>query len=348
MKLLVITQKVDINDDVLGFFHGWLEKLAQKTNLFVIANYVGQYNLPQNVRIFSLGKEKGKGKIARFLRYRYLLLKLLPRSDGVFYHMCPEYVLAAGLCPKIFRKKTLMWYTHKAVSWKLKLAERLVDKIFTASKESFRLPSKKVEITGHGIDVKKFQIPSTKSQINLKSSNSNFTIITVGRIAPVKNIDVLIEVAEILRNKGLNFNIKIAGAPALESDKIYFEKIKKSIKDKKLEDKIIFVGPIPNKNIVEFYQSGNLFVNFSDTGSMDKAVLEAMASGLEVLTSNKAFAGILGGEVFIEKNPEKIAQKIIKIANNTSAKASGLAEYVYDNHNLDNLINKIINFYANE
>ena len=157
-RILILTQKVDVNDDVLGFFHGWLEKLAQKTDLFVIANYVGDYKLPDNVKVFSLGKEKRANSLVKNLKYQWFLLKLLPKVDGVFFHMCPEYVIGAHLLPKIFRKKTLLWYTHKAVNWKLKLAEKLIDKIFTASKESFRLSSKKVEITGHGIDADKFSI----------------------------------------------------------------------------------------------------------------------------------------------------------------------------------------------
>lgn len=39
MKLLIITQKVDINDDVLGFFHRWLEDILAKfrtTSIFII------------------------------------------------------------------------------------------------------------------------------------------------------------------------------------------------------------------------------------------------------------------------------------------------------------------------
>ena len=150
--------------------------------------------------------------------------------------------------------------------------------------------------------------------------------------------------ADILGNGGFSYEIKIAGVPILESDKKYFEKLKSIVKEKKLDDKIKFIGPVSYKDITEFYQSGDLFVNFSNTGSMDKAVLEAMASGIEVLTSNEAFAEILYGEIFMEKNPEKIAQKIIKMANNNT-KTSGLAEYVRDNHNLDNLVGKIINFY---
>jgi len=56
MKLLIITQKVDINDDNLGFFHRWLEKLASRfEKLSVICLAEGEHHLPSNVAVFSLG-----------------------------------------------------------------------------------------------------------------------------------------------------------------------------------------------------------------------------------------------------------------------------------------------------
>ena len=342
MKLLIITQKVDINYDNLGSFHNWLEKMAEKADIFVIANYVGQYDLPKNVKVFSPGKERGVGRLVKILKYQWFLLKLLPKSDGIFFHMCPEYVLGAHLWPKIFRKKTLLWYTHKSVNWKLRLAEKLTDKIFTASKESFRLPSKKLEITGHGIDVEKFKPAETKKD------GSKFKIISVGRISPVKNYEIMINMAEILKNKdfsaqggsALGWEIKIAGAPILENDKKYFEKLKNLIKEKKLDGIVEFVGPISNKYIAEFYQSGNLFINLSDTGSLDKAIIEAMACGLKILTSNEAFKDILKEDNIVDKNPENIAGKIINLAK--TERNYSLIEYVAKNHNLDNLVEKII------
>ena len=60
---------------------------------------------------------------------------------------------------------------------------------------------------------------------------------------------------------------------------------------------------------LEFYQSGDLFVNLSDTGSLDKAVLEAMACGLKILTSNEAFKSVLKEENITDKNLENIANK---------------------------------------
>jgi hypothetical protein len=60
MKLLIITQKVDINDPILGFFHRWIEEFAKHCEkITVICLYKGTYNLPNNVKVLSLGKEEG-------------------------------------------------------------------------------------------------------------------------------------------------------------------------------------------------------------------------------------------------------------------------------------------------
>ena len=63
MRLLIITQKVDKNDPILGFFHRWIEEFAKHCqSIIVICLQKGEYNLPKNIKILSLGKEKGKKK----------------------------------------------------------------------------------------------------------------------------------------------------------------------------------------------------------------------------------------------------------------------------------------------
>ncbi len=361
MKLLIITQKIDINDDNLGFFHCWVEEFAKQCeSVVVVCLQKGDYDLPGNVKVLSLGKEQeiqnskfqilnkfkiqnSKFKILIKIKYIYRFYKYIWRErknyDSVFVHMNPEYVVLGGLFWRLTRKKIGLWYTHKSVDLKLRLAEKLADIIFTASARSFRLPSNKVKIMGHGIDIEKFQIPNSKFQI------PKFIIITAGRVAPVKNLHILIEAAGVLKNKNFDFTIKIAGAPTLASGKDYFEKLKNSVKEKGLEDKIIFAGPILYKNIPKFYADGDLFVNLSNTGSIDKAVLEAMASGLLVLTSNEAFRDILPEKYLTEKAPEQIAEKIIALSK--SGKDESLRKYVSENHSLENLIGKIVQIYKN-
>src|SRR3989344_8176980 len=172
--ILLVTQKIDRLDSNLGFFCRWVEKLSEETEVAVISNYVGSYKFNKNVSVFSLGKEEGFGRLRRFFNYQKLILKLLPSSRGIFFHMCPEYVLGAWLLPIIFQKKSLLWYVHKSVNFRLWLAEKLVNKIFTASAESFRLKSKKTEIVGHGIDVDLFKP-------GLPESTDGIKILTVGR-----------------------------------------------------------------------------------------------------------------------------------------------------------------------
>ena len=70
--------------------------------------------------------------------------------------MNPEYIVLGGLWWKLWRKKITLWYTHKSVNLKLRIATKLADKIFTASEKSFRLVSKKVNIMGHGINIEQF------------------------------------------------------------------------------------------------------------------------------------------------------------------------------------------------
>ena len=94
MRLLIITQKVNKNDPILGFFHRWIEEFAKRfEKLTVICLEKGEYSLPENVRVLSLGKEEGRSKaeyLSRFYRY---IWEERNNYDAVFVHMNQEYVL---------------------------------------------------------------------------------------------------------------------------------------------------------------------------------------------------------------------------------------------------------------
>lgn len=337
MKILVITQKVDLNDPVLGFFHAWLKKLSQKAELSVIANGTGGYNLPQ-VQVCSLGKERGAGRVRRFFRYQRLLLEILPKVDGIFFHMCPEYVLAAFPVLFFIRRKSVLWYVHKSVSRKLWLAEKLVDKIFTASPESFRLPSKKVVITGHGIDTEHFR-PLPRSE-----RGNVIKLLAAGRVTPSKNLEFLLEVLEILQHRILDKKIilDIAGSPVLPADYGYQERIKALIETRGLGAAVAFLGPKLYDEMSLVYAEHDILLHASETGSIDKVVIEAMAAGLAVVSSSEAFYNLLPEKYAVrEKNPAKMAEKVMVLK--AARRDPMLREIVLKNHDLDKLLNLILN-----
>ncbi len=348
MKLLIVTQKVDATDSNLGFFIGWIEKFAKYADITVIANEVhtdaGNYT-PKNVSLFSLGKEKGASRSARIFRYQKLLWQTLPRVDGIFFHMCPEYVLAANFIPKLFRKKSILWYTHKEVSRRLRMAALLVNKIFTASKESCRLSSKKIEVVGHGIDIDFFRPmdPQATHPVALR-------LLTVGRISPVKDLKTLI--GGFLKLKKLlpaiSLRLAVLGKPITETDTQYAKELKRLVPDAK----DVFWGDAYHNHVREFYIGvGNgipVLIHASKTGSLDKAPLEALAAGLPVFTSSEAFSGEIPGVTKFEAgNPNDLAEKIAgafergEISYNEAGR-----EWVRKQHDLKSLVKKIVDFYC--
>ncbi|MDP3696698.1 MAG: glycosyltransferase family 4 protein [Candidatus Taylorbacteria bacterium] len=347
MNLLIVTQKVDKNDQLLGFFIDWISRFAQKFNqITVLCLEKGEFNLPKNVKVLSLGKDRGAGKLKQLFTFYFLLFTLRKDYDAVLVHMNPVWVVLGGLCWRGMRKKIYFWYTHKAVTSKLRLAEKLADVIFTASKESFRLPSKKVIVTGHGIDTELFKpvevrpLQRPRSDLLPRFNLGEIKILSVGRIAPVKNYGTLIDAAKILKDMGLNFSVTMIGEAPLDRDKYYEKSLKFKVKSLKLEEHFSFIGKISHKELPAYYQSHDIFVHLSKTGSVDKTLLEAMACGMEVLSSNESSKSFLPEElIFDENNASQLAERIRTISRKSASPA--LRNYVVENHNLDKLISKI-------
>lgn len=337
MKLLICTQKVDMNDQILGFFHNWIKEFSKHcSEVTVICLEKGEYQLPQNVHVLSLGKELKYSRISYLLHFYHYIWHHRKEYDVVFVHMNPIYLVLAGWYWKLLCKKVALWYTHKHVDFKLRIAELWSDIVFSASKESFKLPSKKLMIMGHGIDTDIFKpLPHTNTDV--------FTMITVGRISRIKNYEYCIDALTQLKKEGKSIQLDIIGLPVTQDDEIYFNTLKETIKKEGIMG-VNFLGAIPNTHIPEYIAKAQVFINMSETGSMDKAVLEAMACGVPVLTSNNAFKTMLSPyNLFIEKDAESIVKGVQMIYDNHEQKPGGiLREIVVKDHNLPNLITRII------
>lgn len=329
MTLLIVTQKIDAADRNLGFFIRWVEEFARFADVIVIANEMHTRPFPPNVRVHSLGKENKAGRFARFLLYRRLLATHLPHCDGIFFHMCPEYVLGSIGIQK--PRKTALWYVHRAVSLRLRIAELLVGRIFTASKESFRLPSEKVAILGHGIDTALFRREWTPLPTPC--------LLTVGRISAVKNLRTLIDAFATLKARYPEASFTVRGEPVTISDSSYAQDLRARAPEGVRFESALFgetcKGPF------------NIFVHASGTGSIDKAVLEALASGFTVFTSSAAFSESIPGVIrFREEDPDDLANRIASAWENGKIvyNAEG-REWVEQYHNLETLVQKLLAFY---
>ncbi|MFZ2167325.1 MAG: hypothetical protein WAV50_00475, partial [Minisyncoccia bacterium] len=221
MKLLFITQIVDQNDSNMALAHRWIEEFAKHAErVEVVCLKSGRSDLPGNVRVHSLGKEKGVSRVKYVFNFYRYIWQLRHEYDTVFVHMNPEYVLLGGLLWKMWGKKIALWYTHKSVPLKLRIAAHIVDTIFSASKESFRLPTSKLQAMGHGIDTELFALRPT--------SVGDLRIVTVGRITKTKRLLEMLDALDVLYARKVSFTFDILGVPIFAHDEAYEQGVRKS------------------------------------------------------------------------------------------------------------------------
>ena len=287
LRLLWFNLATDADATGQGFTTDWINALAPYCDTIdVLTMRQGRLAVAENVRVYSAGKEKGYSEIRRADEFYRILRRLLNEGhyDACFAHMQPLFALMAAplLLPRGI--PMTLWYAHKTVTLKLRMAEKVVQRVVTSSPEGFRLNSPKVRVIGQGIDTALFR-PAA-------SPPACFTILSVSRIRPVKHLETMIETARLLRDADFDFCLRIVGEVYPE-DRAYAQELQERVAEHDLSPVIHFVGPVAYHDTVAEYQNASLLLNLSSTGSVDKAVLEAMACGLPVITSNEAFRPIL-------------------------------------------------------
>ncbi len=348
MRVLFITQKIDQQDDVLGIYHHWISELAFKVDsISAVCLFKGSVDLPNNVRVYSLGKEEKLGRWAylkNFFRYIWILRK---DYDVVFVHMNPEYVILGGLIWRLLGKKIILWYAHYLANWRIRLAEWLANSVVASTARAFPFPSKKLEVLQQGINTKLFNPGRV-----YRGSDDSIKILFLGRIAPIKNLDVLIKAIQ-LAGQRLPIKLSVVGAPTAgnTADSEYLISVKKMVADFGLSGSASFLSPVPNKNTPPIYRRHDLFINLTVTGSFDKSTLEAMACGVPILVSNLAFADILPSDLqaklmFKEGDYRDLADKIVGFSRISKEErkeiGSRLRDIIVKHHDLSGLLNKLV------
>lgn len=311
MRLLICTQAVDKNDPALGFFHRWIEEFSKHGRVTVVCLRKGDHDL-SGVEVIALGER------SKFLRAIELISIAFGRRhdyDAVFVHMNPEYIAAAGWLWRLMGKTVALWYTHRSVTALLRVAALFADVIFTASKESFRLASKKVEIMGHGIDTDFFS-PGTHARGD--------HILSAGRLMASKHHDLVIRAAALA-----GVRLRIAGEGPEQK---MLEQL-----TRELGVDATFLGGLTQEELRDEYRSAAHFVHASDTGSVDKVVLEAAACDCDVITT----AGELYKEISVRSvamTPEAVADAIKQNAGTSVDRVT----FIRTQHSLVPLIEQIV------
>lgn len=135
------------------------------------------------------------------------------------------------------------------------------------------LPSASIDVIPNGVETDRFhpaQAGATADKLRL---------LTVGRLSATKRVEMLIDAVEILHADGVNLHLTVAGGGQLEPA------LKETVSQRKLGEIVEIAGRIDPENMPQVYRESDIFVSATAQEGMSNAMLEAMASGLPVITT---------------------------------------------------------------
>jgi glycosyltransferase involved in cell wall biosynthesis len=200
------------------------------------------------------------------------------------------------------------------------------------------MPQESIEYISNGVDTDFFQPVSDEEKKTLRRElrlpENEKLILSIGRFVPKKGLDIFIGAADpdyqlILVSRG-NFEPYLKNA----------------------NGKVLILDPIPQEKLKKIYQACDAFVLAAAGEDVFSLVLmEAMACGLPVITSNDPFyRNYVDGDnmMLVEPTSETLRESIKKIIHNPVL-ASQMANYsrskAIETFSWDSRISKYLNIY---
>jgi glycosyltransferase involved in cell wall biosynthesis len=170
----------------------------------------------------------------------------------------------------------------------------------------------------------------------LQRRGTNYSIVSIGNFYKTKGFEYLIMAVHILvTHYALRVTCVIIGEGGER------EKMEKIIKELKLENNFFLLGKIDNA--AEILKAFDIYVCSSVKEGLPYSVIEAMQAGLAIIATDVGGNSELikngtDGIIVPSKNPEKLAEEIYRLINNTnirenlkkSARQKALSDFTLD------------------
>lgn len=140
--------------------------------------------------------------------------------------------------------------------------------------------SDRLNLIYHGVDVVELiPLPSVEAEDEAPE------ILSVGRLVEKKGFPILLRAAAILRQRGVDFRLRIVGTGPEEGD------LRRLVTGLSLEDCVRFDGAVPHEQLIPTFRAAALFVLASivagdgDRDGLPNVLLEALALGVPAVST---------------------------------------------------------------
>lgn len=319
------------------------------------------------VSVLSFGEVRHLPKLVRHASYLFKLLKSARTADIIFAQDTVSVGLLSLIASKILKKRFFVrvpgdyaWeqsvqrfgvqesiddFQHNKYGWKVELLRKF-QKITVNGAHSVITPSRyfknlvsgwvknpgKVFCIYNGIDLSSIPPHSGKYEPR--------TIISAGRLVEWKGFDTLIR----LMKKMPDWKLSIAGDGPLRKE------LESLALTEGVNDRISFLGQIPKKEMIDALQKSEIFVLNTFFESFSFQVVEAMASGVPVITTNIGnLAEIIDdgkNGILVSPNDEKAIFDTIARLSSDSGFRTSIIEAAYakaKDFSIENTIENLLN-----
>ncbi len=314
------------------------------------------------VAVGNIVKRKGGLTKIQYLKVLPLLKKTIKheKPNIVHSHYATSYGLLGALSkftPFVlsvwgsdvfdFPKKSFL---HKHIlKYNLRKADKILSTSIVMAKETKLYTDKNIEVTPFGIDMEVF----TSSEEYSLFDDKDIVIGTVKTLEEKYGIKYLINAFKMLVDKYPEKPLKLllVGGGSQE------QMLKQKVKNFKIEDKVLFTGNVPFKEIPKYHNMLSVSVSVSvfDSESFGVAIIEASACEKPVVVSDvgglpEVVENGVTGIVVPRRNPQKTFEAIERlILDENLRKQMGKAgrERVKKLYNWNDNVQQMIEIYKN-
>ncbi|MBU0597363.1 glycosyltransferase family 4 protein [Patescibacteria group bacterium] len=228
--------------------------------------------------------------------------------------------------------KNPAWFPSQIFSTKLLVPQSLrkADKIIAVSqstrkdlKDIFNVPAKKMKVIYEGTVVKKVPVKSRHLDGHKKFKIWPNYIFFVGTLEPRKNVQNIIRAYKKLIDGKQGFQkyqLVLAGSKGYKNEQVFNE-----IKTLKLAKQVKYIGYITHNQKMDLLRKATCFIFPSSYEGFGLPVVEAMALGTPVITSNVSSLPEVASQAALLVDPEKeldIAKALKRLLSNKALQES--------------------------
>ena len=186
-------------------------------------------------------------------------------------------------------------------------------------RQIYRVPPSQIEVIPLGVDPERFHPGSrADARAGFDIPVTDDVIVAVGRIEPLKGLDILIRAAAQVTNRS-RLRVLVIGGD--EQARPEFDRLAAIAEEVGIRDAVTFVGAVPHEDLPDYYRAADVVVMPSFAESFGLVAVEAMACGVPVVASRvgglaSTVADGRTGYLIPWRCPEPFAEKIELLLRN--------------------------------